>query len=50
MKRKKPVLKCIIHDEMETDGEFRKILELGLLLALKERGILAQYQLEERLL
>ena len=45
MKRKKPVLKTF-EKEIEITGAFRKVLELGLLLALKERNIISQYQFD----
>lgn len=46
MNRKKPVLKNIFPEELDTEPEFWKVLELGLLLALKERGVLSQFQHE----
>lgn len=46
MKRKKHVLRMDLQKEIRVDKEFRKVLELGLLLALKEKGIISQYQFD----
>ena len=42
MNRKKPVLTNTFLHAFEEETEFRKILELGLLLALKEKGYMVQ--------
>ena len=46
MKRKKPVLKNDFQENMTIENQFMKVLELGLLLALRERGIITPHQFD----